>query len=248
MEKLGLPAGLAVLPLWREEVEEPEDDPADVAEAEPPLLSLVDAVELPGFDEAAALAPGRDDDEDDEDGDEDLLPPEDGTEVEADEELPGVVELRGVAEEDPGVAGALLPVPELEPDEADLELPPARESPEEAEGAEEVGPEEEDPVDADDDEPDEDAEGVDVVADADVPPLLASTFSAFRSIVTGRLDAPAAEDALLASGLSDGPLPLPPEEDAPPEDLLSVAIYSPPDHSGPKTFTIHTSLRSGTAA
>lgn len=59
----------------------------------------------------------------------------------------------------------------------------------------------------------------------DVPlPAFASTFSAFRSIVTGRLDVPEEEDALLLSGLSDDPGPFPPEEEFPPEDFLSVAI------------------------
>ncbi|MES0883593.1 hypothetical protein [Roseibium sp. SCP14] len=60
-------------------------------------------------------------------------------------------------------------------------------------------------------------------------PVFASTFSAFRSIVTGRLDVPVEEGVLLLSGLSDEPDPLPPEEDAPPEDFLSVAICSPPE-------------------
>jgi len=53
------------------------------------------------------------------------------------------------------------------------------------------------------------------------------TFSAVRSMVTGRLPDPA-EDALLP-GLSPAPEPLPPDEDVPPEDFLSVAISSPPE-------------------
>jgi len=74
------------------------------------------------------------------------------------------------------------------------------------------------------------------------------TFSAFRSMVTGRLEDPPEEDVLSLSGFSEDPEPFPPdEEDAPPEDFLSVAICSPPDPQGLKTFTIHTSLRSGTA-
>jgi len=62
-----------------------------------------------------------------------------------------------------------------------------------------------------------------------VLPGLSATFSAFRSIVTGRLD-PAAVDGLsLLPGLSEEPEPVPPEEDVPPEDFLSVAICSPPE-------------------
>ncbi|MCV0426150.1 MAG: hypothetical protein K5905_11805 [Roseibium sp.] len=52
----------------------------------------------------------------------------------------------------------------------------------------------------------------------------APTFSAFKSMVTGRLAVPDEEDVVLLPGLSDEPDPLPPDEDAPPEDLLSVAI------------------------
>ncbi|MES0812920.1 hypothetical protein ABLO27_25730 [Roseibium sp. SCPC15] len=55
-------------------------------------------------------------------------------------------------------------------------------------------------------------------------PLFASIFSAFRSMVTGLLGVPVEEGVLLLSGLSDDPGPLPPEEEAPPEDFLSVAI------------------------
>ncbi|WP_298985369.1 hypothetical protein [uncultured Roseibium sp.] len=70
-----------------------------------------------------------------------------------------------------------------------------------------------------------------------LPADLASTFSAFRSMVTGRFEL--AEDALalpdedLAAPLSPeapSPLdPLPPEEDVPSEDFLSVAISFPPE-------------------
>ncbi|POF30460.1 hypothetical protein CLV41_10674 [Roseibium marinum] len=56
-------------------------------------------------------------------------------------------------------------------------------------------------------------------------PGLELTFSASRSIVTGRLDAP--EDAEVVSGLPDDPLP--PEEDVPPEDFLSVVICTSPE-------------------
>lgn len=72
-----------------------------------------------------------------------------------------------------------------------------------------------------------------------VLPGFSFTFSALRSIVTGRF-APAPEpvDGLSpVPGLSAEPDPLPPDEDAPPEDLLSVAIRSPPEPSG---HTIHT--------
>ncbi|WP_434055036.1 MAG: hypothetical protein RDA78_09275 [Roseibium sp.] len=72
-----------------------------------------------------------------------------------------------------------------------------------------------------------------------VLPDFSFTFSALRSIVTGRF-APAPEpvDGLSpVPGLSAEPDPLPPDEDAPPEDLLSVAIRSPPEPSG---HTIHT--------
>jgi len=61
-------------------------------------------------------------------------------------------------------------------------------------------------------------------------PDLAPTFSAVRSMVTGRFDG-LLEDADELPGLSDDPdpLPLPLEEDVPPEDFLSVAISSPPE-------------------
>lgn len=73
---------------------------------------------------------------------------------------------------------------------------------------------------------------------ADVLPAdLASTFSAFRSMVTGRFEP--AEDALVLpeedlaapfSPAAPSPLdPLPPEEDVPSEDFLSVAISIPPE-------------------
>ena len=57
---------------------------------------------------------------------------------------------------------------------------------------------------------------------------LAPTFSAVRSIVTGRLLLPE-EDAVLLPGLSLPPVPLPPDEDVPPGDFLSVVISSPPE-------------------
>ncbi len=57
-------------------------------------------------------------------------------------------------------------------------------------------------------------------------PGFSPIFSAFRSIVTGRLDDVEDEEGVLP-GLPDVPLPL--EEDVPPEDLLSVAICSPPE-------------------
>jgi hypothetical protein len=79
----------------------------------------------------------------------------------------------------------------------------------------------------------------------DEPPALAPTFSAVRSIVTGRLELLVDEEVDALPGLSVGPLPPPPEEpeeDVPPEDFLSVAIYSPPEPTGSKTFTIHASL------
>ena len=57
---------------------------------------------------------------------------------------------------------------------------------------------------------------------------LAPTFSAVRSIVTGRLPLPE-EDVVLLPGLSL-PLALPlPDEDVPPGDFLSVVISSPPE-------------------
>ncbi|KZM50457.1 hypothetical protein OA90_08195 [Labrenzia sp. OB1] len=65
----------------------------------------------------------------------------------------------------------------------------------------------------------------------DVPPGeavdagFALTFSAARSIVTGRLEE--VEDVDAGSGLPDDPLP--PEEDVPPEDLLSVVICTSPE-------------------
>ncbi len=59
-------------------------------------------------------------------------------------------------------------------------------------------------------------------------PGLSPTFSAVRSMVTGRLDEPL-EVVELLPDLSEDPAPLPPEEDVPPEDFLSVAISSPPE-------------------
>ncbi|WP_029062490.1 hypothetical protein [Labrenzia sp. DG1229] len=70
-------------------------------------------------------------------------------------------------------------------------------------------------------------------------PGFSSTFSAFRSIVTGRLE-PVPEPlagVVPLPGLSEAPLPFPPEEDVPPEDFLSVAIYSPPEPSGHLLYT-----------
>ncbi|TYC69973.1 hypothetical protein FMN63_08625 [Stappia sp. BW2] len=61
-----------------------------------------------------------------------------------------------------------------------------------------------------------------------VSACLAPTFSAVRSIVTGRLPLPE-EDGVLLPGLSL-PLALPlPDEDVPPGDFLSVVISSPPE-------------------
>lgn len=76
-------------------------------------------------------------------------------------------------------------------------------------------------------------------APAPALPAFSFTFSALRSIVTGRFaPAPDAVDGLSPlPGLSAEPDPLPPDEDAPPEDFLSVAICSPPEPSG---HTIHT--------
>jgi len=71
------------------------------------------------------------------------------------------------------------------------------------------------------------ADPVDVAPGLGVSPGLVSFFSAVRSMVTGRLPPPA-EEALLP-GLSLAPEPLPPDEDVPPEDFLSVAISSPPE-------------------
>ncbi|MEO1114174.1 MAG: hypothetical protein AAFY05_17635 [Pseudomonadota bacterium] len=82
-------------------------------------------------------------------------------------------------------------------------------------------------------------DGVDDGEPAPELPGFSFTFSALRSIVTGRFaPAPEAVDGLsVLPGLSAEPDPLPPDEDAPPEDLLSVAICSPPEPSG---HTIHT--------
>lgn len=62
-------------------------------------------------------------------------------------------------------------------------------------------------------------------------------FSAFRSMVTGRFEL--AEEGVELDGAvpegpevpeaSDEPAPLPPEEDEPPGDFLSVAIVTPPE-------------------
>ncbi len=72
-------------------------------------------------------------------------------------------------------------------------------------------------------------EPVDALPEAVVPPGLLAAFSAVRSIVTGRLPEPDVEEAALLPGLSEAPDPLPPDEDVPPEDFLSVAISSPPE-------------------
>ncbi|MCK7612478.1 hypothetical protein [Roseibium sediminicola] len=105
----------------------------------------------------------------------------------------------------------------LEPEEGDPELPP-RVDPELPVVGEPVLPLVEEPPA----EP-----GLEVLEDALVPLELEPIFSAVRSMVTGRLPAPA-EEALLP-GLSPAPEPLPPDEDVPPEDFLSVAISSPPE-------------------
>ncbi|MHA7776226.1 hypothetical protein [Roseibium sp. M-1] len=56
---------------------------------------------------------------------------------------------------------------------------------------------------------------------------LASTFSAVRSMVTGRFGGVPEDELDPLPGLSEAPLP--PEEDVPPGDFLSVVISSPPD-------------------
>lgn len=68
----------------------------------------------------------------------------------------------------------------------------------------------------------------DEVEDDAVSDGLAPTFSAVRSMVTGRFALPE-EDAVLLPGLSLPPVPLPPDEDVPPGDFLSVVISSPPE-------------------
>lgn len=55
-------------------------------------------------------------------------------------------------------------------------------------------------------------------------PGFSFTFSAVRSIVTGRLAPALVEGFAPLPGLSVGPDPLPSEEDVPPEDFLSVVI------------------------
>lgn len=71
---------------------------------------------------------------------------------------------------------------------------------------------------------DELVEPVEAAEPVDVAPGFAALFSAVRSMVTGRLDVPEDEDGL--SGLPE--VSLPPEEDVPSEDFLSVAICTPP--------------------
>lgn len=72
------------------------------------------------------------------------------------------------------------------------------------------------------------ADDADAVADAlSAPPVFSATFSAVRSIVTGRFDPDAGE--ALAAGLSEDPAPLLPDGFAPSGDFLSDAIFSPPD-------------------
>lgn len=227
LEKLVEPAGLAVLEAGFEAVAEDVElpDPAEDGVAELAGREVDPAAcDLPSVEAEPALAelpPAAEELED-----EDV--PEPGTlELPVFGASPGfAVPEELEAPDEAGPAGLdALPV-EL-PGELPAELP--EELPAEALPVEEL------PVE----EP---------AADAAPLPGLASTFSAFRSMVTGRLDAAVPEAVLLLSGFSEDPLPFPPEEDVPPDDLLSVAIYSPPDPSGPKTFTIHASLRSGTVA
>lgn len=78
-------------------------------------------------------------------------------------------------------------------------------------------------------------------------PGLPPTFSAVRSMVTGRF--PLAEDEELddeddAPGLSVGPdpLPAPPDEDAPPEGFLSVVISTPPEPKPVPRRSLYTPL------
>ena len=78
------------------------------------------------------------------------------------------------------------------------------------------------------DEPPEDVPVAEALGVEPLAPCLASTFSAVRSMVTGRFDA-LPDDAEELPGLSVDPDPLPLEEDVPPEDFLSVAISSPPE-------------------
>ena|GEM_PF-2438171 len=75
-------------------------------------------------------------------------------------------------------------------------------------------------------EPPEGLEPEDALPGVSVVPGLAPTFSAVRSIVTGRLGGAPEDDAGPLPGLSEAPLP--PEEEVPPGDFLSVVISSPP--------------------
>ncbi|PVB61524.1 hypothetical protein DCO57_11850 [Labrenzia sp. 011] len=126
--------------------------------------------------------------------------------------------------EDEGLAPGVLPVV-LRP--AELPAVPVPVTPgfadaaEDPEGGTDVVPEEVAELPGRGDFPDpawEDPPG-------EAAPGFGLTFSAARSIVTGRLDAPG--DADVVSGLPGDPLP--PEEDVPPEDFLSVVICTSPE-------------------
>jgi hypothetical protein len=104
----------------------------------------------------------------------------------------------------------------LEPwDEPDADVLPAFAPvlPEDVPAVEELLPE---PWLPDADEP------VAVLPDVPVAPGLESTFSAVRSMVTGRFGGLLEDEPEPLPGLSEAPLP--PEEDVPPGDFLSVVI------------------------
>ncbi|WP_415715188.1 hypothetical protein [Roseibium sp.] len=139
--------------------------------------------------------------------------------LEVEDDVPGRDELY----DDVGFVSALsvfVPVPAFDPKEDDVEDPVA-------------------PVLG---TPEADLPSVDAL------PVLPATFSAVRSMVTGRLEPVCEEVGEVLPDLSPGPFPSPPEEDVPPEDFLSVAIYSPPEPAGSKMFTIHASQGSKSSA
>lgn len=109
-------------------------------------------------------------------------------------------------------------------EEAVDDVPPEGELPGDLPAPVAEAPPGEDPLPGAD--PPEGAEPEEALPDVPAAPGLAPTFSAVRSIVTGRFGGVPEDEAEPLPGLSEAPLP--PEEEVPFGDFLSVVISSPP--------------------
>lgn len=93
-------------------------------------------------------------------------------------------------------------------------------------------------------------DGDELVCSVDEPfgVVFSLTFSGFKSIVTGRLEPEVDEPVAELPGFPEAPEPVLSDDEVPPGDFLSAAIYFLLNPASLKIFTIHTSLGSGTAA